>query len=151
MVIVLASILASFAISRFPDSQPFTSVILKNQIMAMLMQSQQTALSHSSAANHTQLSVSLSGADWIMEISDGVDVIYTASLAREGENIYYSSINAVGVCDSLTNASVTPMVIAFDGNADLTPANKFRICIDSTPVTDLCISPAGYAYESTCL
>lgn len=150
MVILLVSILASFAISRFPDSQAFSSVLLKQQLIAVTRQAQQTALSRSSVGT-INLQISLNSGNWNMQVSGGGGNSYTAEFPRDNEEIYYSATNVAGACSSLTSVSTTAANLIFDGDANLSPASNFRLCIDGASVTELCISAAGFIYDGSCL
>lgn len=146
-VIILLGILSAFAISRFPDSQGYSTTIIKNQLLASTRLAQQTSLSRASSAVNVTLTVSEIAGEWNFVITGGSGIGFSAEVERSSEQIRFgTSLSAA--CSALTAA---PLTITFDGDGNQTPFQNLRICVDSVTDFELCISPSGYIYEGTCL
>ena len=146
MVILVVSILSAFAISRSSDTQGYSTTIIKNQFIASARLAQQTALSRASSGN-VSLTVTPTANDWDLRVSGGGGASTNIELERGSESIRFGT-NFTAACSTLSTGVLT---IQFDGDGNRIPAENFRVCIDSTTDFELCISPAGYAYEGTCL
>jgi MSHA pilin protein MshC len=147
MVIILLGVLSAFAMSRFSSGQSYSSVIVKNQLLAVLRLSQQTALSRSSSGANVILTLTSSAGNWSFVTSGGGGNSFASSIEIEAETIRFGT-NLVAACSTL---SALPLTISFDGDGNRIPQSNLRICIDSDTVYELCISPSGYAYEGACL
>jgi MSHA pilin protein MshC len=147
-VIILLGILSAFVVSRFPSSQPFSTTIISNQLIASLRLAQQTALSRSAvdSINHTQLKITGDSENWRLVVSSG-SLTYDAQVGREDEEIYFGS-DLTKSCSELT---LVPLTITFDGDGNRVPYENLRVCIDSVTDIELCISSSGYAYEGSCI
>ena len=160
MVIIVVSILAVFAVSRSSDGQGYLNNIVRNQVIATGRQSQLTALSRASDNVAVNWRISDDAGDWTFQVYSGNnpavctlnDACYSLS-DRGSEVIRYgdSVADLAANCSALTAVSTTPLVITFDGDGNRTPATNMRICIDSNIDSELCVSPAGYIYDGTCL
>jgi|TARA_B110001454_G_scaffold29420_1_gene28762 MSHA pilin protein MshC len=146
-VIILLGILSTFAISRFPQKQGYSTAIIKNQLLASARLAQQTSLSRSSSIDNLIFNVFENSGDWNFVISDGAGTSYEAKIERGSEQIRFGT-NLTAACSSLSTA---PFTVIFDGDGNRIPSQNLRICIDSATDFELCISPSGYAYEGTCL
>jgi len=147
-VIILLGILSSFAVSRLPSSQSYSTSIITSQLIASVRLAQQTALSRTSVDidEHTQLNVNGDGGSWRLIVSSG-SLNYSAEVGREDEQIRFGS-------DFSTNCSAleaVPLTVTFDGEGNRVPAKNLRVCIDSATDIEVCISSSGYAYEGRCI
>lgn len=146
MVILIIAILSAFAISRTSDQQGYSTTIVKNQFIASARQAQQTALSRASSGN-VSLTVSLSSGEWSFQVAGGGGDQHIISLEQGSERIRFGT-NFSAACSALSGSTLS---VQFDGDGNRDPSENLRVCIDSTPDIEMCISPAGYAYEGTCL
>lgn len=146
-VIILLGILSAFAVSRFPDSQGFSTTIIKNQLLASARLAQQTSLSRASSAANITLTVSENLGEWNLSITSGGNTLFLAQVEQGSEKIRFGT-SISGSCSSLAAA---PFTVTFDGDGNRIPFQNLRICVDSDTDLELCISPSGYAYEGTCL
>ncbi len=146
-VIILLGILSTFAISRFPSTQSYSTTIIKNQLLASARLAQQTSLSRASSAVNVTLIVSEVAGQWNLNVAGGEGINFSAQVERGSEQVRFGS-NLVAACSALAAAPVT---ITFDGDGNRIPFQNLRVCIDSTRDLELCISPSGYAYEGSCI
>tara|TARA_B100001059_G_C17654086_1_gene486014 strand:+ start:198 stop:707 length:510 start_codon:yes stop_codon:yes gene_type:complete len=146
-VIILLGILSAFAISRFPSSQGYSTIIIKNQLLASARLAQQTSLSRASSTANVTLNVSEISGDWNLVVAGGSGISYSAKIDQGSEQIR-SGTSLTGACSTLSSS---PFTVTFDGDGNRVPFENLRVCIDSTTDFELCISPSGYAYEGACL
>ena len=157
-VIILLGILSAFAVSRFSSSQSYSTVVIKNQIIASARLAQQTAMSRSSvnsasSVGQTQLQITGDTNNWFLNITSG-PINYNAQVERDNEQVHYGTDFSAS-CSALTAATATPLILNFDGDGNKAPSSALRVCIDTPSASvaskELCISPSGYAYEGACL
>jgi MSHA pilin protein MshC len=146
-VIILLGILSAFAVSRFPDSQGYSTTIIKNQLLASARLAQQTSLSRASSSTNVTLTVSEILGEWNLVITGGSGIDFSSQVDRGSEQVRFGT-NLSAACSALAAA---PLTITFDGDGKKIPYQSLRICVDSVADLELCISPSGYAYEGTCL
>lgn len=146
-VIILLGILSAFAISRFPETQGYSTTIIKNQFLASARLAQQTSLSRASPNDNVTLNISENSDDWNFVIAGGSGISYSAKIERGSEKIR-SGTNLTAACSALSSS---PFTVSFDGDGNRIPFENLRVCIDSTIDFEICISPSGYAYEGACL
>ena len=146
MVIILLGVLSVFAMSRFSSGQSYSSAIVKNQLLAALRLSQQTALSRSSSNQNVILTITSAGGSWLFVTSGGGDS-FTSQVEAGVEQIRFGT-NFAAACSSL---STLPLVISFDGDGNRLPQSNLRMCVDSDIDYELCISSSGYSYEGVCI
>lgn len=147
MVIILLGVLSAFAMSRFSSGQSYSSVIVKNQLLAALRLSQQTALSRSSSGVSVVLTLTSSAGNWSFVTSGGGGRDFESKIEIGTENIRFGT-NFTAACSTL---SALPLTVSFDGDGNRLPQSNLRMCIDSVSAYELCISASGYAYEGECL
>lgn len=147
MVIILLGVLSVFAVSRFPSKQPFSTVIINNQLLASARLAQQTSLSRASSAANITLTVSENSGEWNLAIASGGNTLFLTQVEQGSESIRFGT-SLTGSCSSLATA---PFTVTFDGDGNRIPFQNLRVCVDSDTDLELCISPSGYAYEGTCL
>lgn len=146
MVIILLGVLSVFAMSRFSSGQSYSAVIVKNQLLAALRLSQQTALSRSSSNQNVVLTITSLGGNWTFVTSGGGEN-FTSQIEAGTEQIRFGT-NFASACSSL---SALPLAISFDGDGNRLPQSNLRMCIDSDIDYELCISSSGYTYEGACI
>lgn len=147
MVIILLGVLSVFAMSRFSSGQSYSSVITKNQLLASLRLTQQTALSRASSSENVLLTITSSGGYWSFVTSGGNGNSFSSRIESSNEQIHFGT-TLTGSCSSL---STLPLVLSFDGDGNRIPQSNLRVCVDSVIDYELCISASGYAYEGGCL
>lgn len=146
MVLIILGVISAIAVSRFSDSQTFSSRAIANQVLASARLAQQTALSRSANTANVQLLLSQQGDDWRFQVmgGDALDLRIPAA----NEQIRFGT-NMASSCGALTTA---PLSLSYDGLGNLTSGQNTRICIaDGNQDREICISSAGYAYEGRCV
>lgn len=146
-VIILLGILSVFTLSRFSSGQTYSSVLVKNQLLASLRLTQQTALSRASANDDVVLSLTSSSDRWLFETSVGNGERFLSQVDAKAEKVYVGT-DFSSSCSALPQL---PVLITFDGDGNRVPSSNLRICIDADITYELCISASGYAYEGACL
>lgn len=147
MVIILLGVLSVFTMSRFSSGQSYSASIVKNQLLAALRLSQQTALSRSSSGANVVLTLTSSGGNWSFVTSGGSGQSFTSEIEAGTEQIRFGT-DFSAACSAL---SILPLSISFDGDGNRLPQSNLRMCIDSDIDYELCISSSGYSYEGACL
>lgn len=146
-VIILLGVLSVFVMSRFSSGQSYSSTIVRDQLLAALRLTQQTALSRASSNNNVVLTISSSGGDWLFVTSGGGGDSFSSRIESGEEQIRFGT-NFTSSCSLLSSL---PLVLSFDGDGNRIPQSNLRVCVDSEIDHELCITTSGYAYLGECL
>ena len=141
MVIILIGIMSYGATSLFASRDAYAGFIAKDQLISSALLAQQVALGMSATANPVSLSVGVSadGSNWEFELTKVGESAMTLTQETTGADL---------VIDGVTLADGAEQVFTWDSDANLTSASNHEIRFVGTHTSRVCLSAAGYAFES---
>lgn len=157
MVMMLLGLLSAVAIGLLPTTEQYNARLAADKWLTFFRLGQRMALikQNASALMHVQISENTSL--WDALLSQGTQTLQSAQLEREGVVVKISSTNFTAACSALPNVTF-PQSFYFDGDGNHVTStrspitNNVRICfVGGEASQELCLSPSGFAYASTCL
>lgn len=163
VTIVLAGIIAAFAMSRLLGGNTFNPSIVRDQVISLTRVAQQAALGRATVSltitpNPAGDSVTLTVADAGGNIGGRSATLSLDSVSLSGDINKTASCEADSGDSAITNAN--PMVLNFGELGDLADSgigggiapitSAVRICINNSSAESVCVSPAGFAYGGNC-
>ncbi|MCW8887348.1 MAG: prepilin-type N-terminal cleavage/methylation domain-containing protein [Motiliproteus sp.] len=149
-VILILSITAVVVLPRFSGDQSYRNLILKDDLILMARFAQQSSLIRHNQA--VTLEMSLVGGNWLFSVqadtdNDGTNDLEVKRLLLEqgSSSLTMSAPSTIGVNSS------TPLIIGYDNLGNITEVNGSAISSNihfDASGRSVCVSLAGYAYES---
>ncbi|MEC9256531.1 MAG: type II secretion system protein [Pseudomonadota bacterium] len=139
MVITLIAIISIGASSLFLNTDRYTTIAAREQLVATAVLAQRRALANAIAATPVNLTISQTSSDWLYSVSQGTTTFGTKEAPRSGAEL---AVNGASLSDG---GSVT---INFDTNAETGAATQFVFSAGNSH--SLCISASGFAYIGNC-
>jgi MSHA pilin protein MshC len=139
MVITLIAIVSVTASSLFLNTDRYTTIAAREQLVTVAILAQRRALANAVAATPVNLTVSQTSSDWLFTVSQGATSFGTREAPRGGAAL---AVNGA----TLANGGST--TINFDINAETGAANQFVFSAGNSH--SLCISASGFAYIGNC-
>lgn len=139
LVLVLLSLLAAFAASRFLAPSAYSALAAREQLVALLQLAQQRALAFVDDSQPVSLQLTQSNEAWQVRIQQAASTLYDERVARGGAQL---KINGV----TLANGQVVS--VNFDGQGRLPESQSWLVVGSSTHA--LCIASSGFAYAAAC-
>lgn len=134
MVIVLLGILSVGVMSLFASRTGYSTFIAKDQFISTALLAQQTALA---TPDTVVLRVALNGVNWDISVIKNDVPIHQQAVERAGASLRINGVLLAGTVD-----------FTFDQAANLTPRNNHNLVFDGDNDYTVCLSSAGFAYES---
>lgn len=161
VTIVILSILAAFAMTRFFGANDFNAPVVRDQLIAMLRSAHQGALGRPDVS--VTITPNASGSTLTIINSDDGGTIQSAAVGMDSVSISTDN-NTTSPCGSPNGSNVvssaSPLVINFGELGDLVDSgpsgsesavtSALRICLNNTPASSICVSPSGFAYSGNC-
>lgn len=161
IVVVLVGIVTAVAVGRFIGSDTFNGVVLRDQIIAVGANAQQSALGRSGLA--LTLQPDASSDSIVISASETGGTIESVSSPLSGITLS-GDINITDSCAVTSGSSAisnaAPLTLNYGQLGDLTTggvtgsvgtiSSAVRICINNDPQLSVCVSPSGFAYAGDC-
>lgn len=139
MVITIIAILSVSASSLFLNTDRYSTIAAREQLLLAANLAQKRALTSSMTASPVILTIKQTTSDWFYVITRGTMEFDQQVVTRSGANL---SVNGT----TLNNNE--GFSISFDGNAETSLQTQFVFSAGN--IHALCISATGFAYIGTC-
>jgi MSHA pilin protein MshC len=139
MVITLIAIISVSASSLFLNTDRYSTIAAREQLVSVAILAQKRALVNAVSATPVTLTVSQTASDWLYSVSQGATDFGTREATRSGASL---AVNGI----TLNNGG--SVSVSFDINAETSAQNQFVFSGGNTHV--LCISASGFAYIGNC-
>ena len=163
VTLVIIGVIGAVTISRFAGSDSFTAYILRDQIISLSRNAQQSSLGRpdvtllvrpSLDGETVKITTATSGSP-ILSISLDIDAVTISGDVNETESC--ATEPASPSLTTITNAA--PFTLNYGELGDLEPSgfgagtavtSGVRICLNRRAEDSVCISPSGFAYAGDC-
>lgn len=139
LVLVLLSLLAAFAASRFLAPSAYSVLAAREQLVALLQLAQQRALAFVDDGQPVSVQLEQDNDAWRVRIQQASNTLYDERVARDSAQLQVNSA-------TLANGQVVN--VSFDGQGRLPAAQSWLVVGSSTQA--LCIASSGFAYAAAC-
>ena len=147
--------------SRFVGGNSFNPIILRDQIVSLARNAQQSSLGRSDV--EFSITPNPAGDEVTLESSDTNGVIETVTISMNSVSLS-GDVNETDSCDTTNGTDditdTAPMTVVFEELGDLgvsgvtgstaAVSSALRVCINNEPTMSVCISPSGFAYAGDC-
>ena len=165
VVIILLGILSIAAFPRFVDNDTFQELLLKDAVLSTARLSQKVALSHQAKTLFWRLHRKGSSLWQLCVYSSGTSAASASNPCDDSSVLEYIELEASGSVSYRMNGAADTTIatssgislryddigflsgVGIDAAASTANTKPFQI---NMPDATLCVSPAGYAYESSC-
>jgi MSHA pilin protein MshC len=153
-VIVILSILAATAVSRFSDVSTYSNRLAFDEWRSALRLGQVIALSRGSMDSVIEVRFEALVDNWQFRVFGDTEALRPAQqIERESQIVRVSTTDFAAACSALASIS-DPYAVYFNqsGNRSDNTGNSvttnLRLCIGEL---QLCVDPSGYVYDGACL
>ncbi len=160
VALIILGIISVFAMSRILRNDTIDALVLRDQIVSITRNAQQTSLGR----NDVELSITPDGVGSVeikSTYDSGAEII--DSIVFEIDSISLTGdVNVTTSCSVSTGSVISnanPFYIRFGelGNledsgfgAGTTVVSSLRICLNNSAIDSVCVSPSGFAYAGDC-